>query len=146
MIRKMTPDDIDTVGGIWLEASIRAHHFVPEAFWRSDHETMTTEILPHPRTQGWVHLNEASDEIDGFVTLGGDTIACLFIRPDRQRRGVGSALLDHVKGLYPALELNVYVENVDATRFYEAQGFRVIGESTCKYTGCAELRMAWRDA
>ena len=96
MIRAMHLDDIDTVGAIRLEASIRAHHFVPEAFWRSDHEAMTTEIFPHPRTKGWVHVNEATDEIDGFVTLGGNTVACLFVRPDRQRGGIGSALLDHV--------------------------------------------------
>ena len=36
MIRPMTPDDIETVGEIWLAASIIAHHFVDADFWRSD--------------------------------------------------------------------------------------------------------------
>jgi len=143
MIRRMTSEDIETVGAIWLEASIRAHHFVPETFWRSDYKTMVTEILPDPRNEGWVHVDPASGAVDGFATLRGDTVNCLFVRPDRQRSGVGSALLEHIQERHLSLELKVYAQNVDATRLYEARGFRVNGKSTCPYTGCAELCMAW---
>ena len=141
MIRKMTSDDLDTVGQIWLTASIVAHDFVPADFWRSDLETMTTQILPHPDTEGYVH--EGDGTIDGFISLAGNWVGCLFVTPERQRHGVGSALLEHVKQLHSALALTVYKKNADATRFYEAHGFRITGESTCKHTGCQELRMEW---
>ena len=141
MIRKMTSDDIETVGQIWLTASIKAHDFVPAEFWRSDLKTMTTEILPHPDTEGYVH--EEQGVVDGFISLGGNCVGCLFIIPDRQRNGIGSALLNHVKQLHSDLVLSVYKKNVAATQFYLTQGFETIGESTCKHTGCEELRMRW---
>ena len=137
----MLPADIDEVGRIWLDASIQAHDFVPEEFWRSDLKTMTTDILPDPRTEGYVY---ETDSIEGFATLGGTFVGCLFVRPDRQGLGIGAALLKHVKQLYSELDLTVYQQNVRATRFYQREGFRITGESTCPHTGCAEYKMEWR--
>ena len=91
VIRKMLPGDIQQVGEVWLAASIQAHDFVAEEFWRADLQTMTTEILPHPRTEAYVF--ESAGRIDGFVSLGGSHVGCLFVRPDRQNQGIGAALL-----------------------------------------------------
>jgi putative acetyltransferase len=139
MIRELRLEDVDRVGAIWLEASLQAHHFVSEQFWRADHATMTTEILPN--AQGHVHVTAGT--IDGFITLRDGFIGCLFVEPTSQRRGIGASLLCYVKQLHTVLRLKVYKQNPDATRFYEAHGFRVIGESICPYTGCGELEMEW---
>jgi len=34
MIRLYQPCDINHVLDLWLDASIKAHDFIPEAFWR----------------------------------------------------------------------------------------------------------------
>ena len=141
MIRKMTSEDIEAVGQIWLAASIKAHNFVPADFWRSKLETMTTEILPHPDTEGYVY--EDAGVIDGFVSLCGNSVGGLFVAPERQRSGIGSALLDYIKERHSLLTLNVYRKNVMAARFYETQGFEIVGESTCQHTGCGELQLKW---
>jgi len=138
----MISHDIEAVGQIWLTASIKAHDFVPAEFWSSELKVMTTEILPHPDTVGYVHEEEGL--IDAFISLGGNWIGCLFVIPERQRSGIGSALLDHVKQLHSDLETTVYKKNVSATQFYSAQGFSVVGESTCEHTGCEEFRMQWQ--
>ena len=141
MIRKMQLQDIEEVGQIWLEASIQAHDFVPADFWRSDLVNMTTDILPHPVTEGYVF--ETEERIEGFITLGKDCVGCLFVRPEMQGQGIGAALLRYVKQRRSELELTVYQQNVRATRFYEREGFSVTGEGTCPYTGCAEHKMRW---
>ena len=69
MIREMQPDDIEEVGQVWLAASIQAHDFVAEEFWRSELTTMTSEILPHPRTEAYVF--ETEGQIEGFVEKYG---------------------------------------------------------------------------
>jgi len=143
-IREMRPGDIEQVGEIWLTASIEAHDFVPEAFWRGDLENMTTEILPSPKTRGFVF--ESDGRLDGFVAMGGSHVGALFVRPDEQGRGVGAALLDHVKQLHAELDLTAYQQNVRATRFYEREGFTIAGERTCPHTGCAEYVMRWSRA
>lgn len=138
-IRKMTAQDIERVGEIWLEASLLAHAFISADFWRSDLQTMTKELLP--QAEGYVHVS--GERIDGFISLEGDFIHCLFVEPQRQHQGVGGALLAHVKREHTTLRLKVYQQNRDATAFYESQGFTISGESTCPYTGCAEFEMEW---
>ena len=141
MIRKMQPDDIEEVGQVWLVASLQAHDFVAEEFWRSELPTMTAEILPHPDTESYVH--ETGKQIEGFVSMARTHVGCLFVLPDKQGRGIGAALLRHVKELHAELDLTVYKKNPDAIRFYEREGFRITGEGICQYTGCEEFRMEW---
>ena len=141
MIRPMVHGDIETVGEIWLAASIQAHDFVPESFWRSDLNTMTTVILPHPKTTGFVYVDH--DTIDGFISMGGNRVGCLFVKPERQGKGIGSALLNIVKQQHNTILLAVYQQNLRARRFYKMHGFYVTGESTCKETGCPEFQLEW---
>ena len=141
MIRPMMPDDIEAVGLVWLTSSLVAHDFVPEEFWRADLKAMVTELLPYPNTKGYVH--EEAGSIDGFISLGGDEVGCLFVMPDRQGRGIGSALLDHVKQQHAKLSLHVYEKNALARHFYESREFRITGESVCEFTGCDEYSMKW---
>ena len=63
MIRRMTDEDVDDVGQVWLAASRIAHDFVSAEFWHADHKVMTSELLPD--SHGYVH--ETEGEIDGFV-------------------------------------------------------------------------------
>lgn len=139
MIRKMTCQDLERVGEIWLAASLAAHDFVPAEFWRANLSTMTQELLP--RSESYVSL--AEQNLDGFITVDGDVLHCLFVEPGRQHCGVGSALLSHVKRSRHKLCLKVYQENTGARAFYEAHGFAISGEATCPYTGCAEFEMKW---
>lgn len=67
------------------------------------------------------------DRVCGFLSaLPGDTIGALFVAPDCQRQGIGSALLGHVQKTADALTLCVYVENSAARIFYEKQGFEIL--------------------
>ncbi len=137
----MLPADIETVGEIWLTASIQAHDFVPEEFWRSELIAKTTEILPHPDTEGFVF--EQSGTIDGFITLCGTHVGCLFVRPGKQGNGIGASLLRHAKHDHAELDLTVYKQNRRATSFYKREGFLFAGESLCQFTGCEEYAMRW---
>ena len=140
MIRHMTNDDIQRVGEIWLEASIKAHLFVCAEFWRSKLAEMTEKYLPG--ADGYVYTAEQG--IHGFAVWQGNFIHCLFVEPTKQSGGIGTALLQRMKADHEALELKVYQENVKAIRFYETHGFVVTDSGVCEHTGCAELTMAWK--
>jgi putative acetyltransferase len=141
MIRRMTPQDIDRVGEVWLEASIVAHDFVSADFWRTDYKTMTQELLP--TADGYVHVTD--NQLNGFITWKGDFVHCLFVQPESQRRGFGTSLLSRLQREHETLRLKVYQQNPGARAFYESLGFSVTGKSTCPYTGCAEFEMQWRE-
>lgn len=111
--------DVMRVGDIWLEASIRAHHFVPEEFWRADHRVMTTEILP----QATGHVHVTGGVIDDFITLGPEDVHCLFVHVMRQSRGIGSSLLTHAKGTRNRIRLAVYTQNEPAPSVLRIERF-----------------------
>ena len=63
----------------------------------------------------------------GFIALRGSYVDRLYVHPDRQRRGVGEALLRRALALSPqGLELHTHVKNVKARAFYEKHGFRAV--------------------
>ncbi|MGD7651657.1 MAG: GNAT family N-acetyltransferase, partial [Verrucomicrobiales bacterium] len=139
MIRAMTASDAGPAADLWLEASVRAHDFVADAFWRSNHPAMAGQLLP--QSEGLVHLTDG--RLDGFICWKDDFVLGLFVHPGSQRRGIGSALLEHLKQDRSRLSLHVYQQNPAALAFYESRGFVTSGRSTCPHTGCAEIVMEW---
>lgn len=138
MIRRLTDEDMDAVLDIWLSASIQAHDFVPPSFWESQVETMRTVYLP--ASEAYVHCVEIVPI--GFYALSGNRLAALFVAPEHQGRGIGTALLAHAKTQRPVLTLSVYKENAAGCRFYLAQGFSVVREQTDAHTGHLEYIMS----
>ncbi|MFC6786829.1 GNAT family N-acetyltransferase [Halobaculum halobium] len=66
-------------------------------------------------------------------------LRALYVAPDAQGAGVGSALLDGVVDRVPdafdRLALETFTENRDAREFYEARGFERIGTSAFEADG-----------
>jgi ribosomal protein S18 acetylase RimI-like enzyme len=56
-----------------------------------------------------------------------EVLESLYVEPEAQNRGVGTALLDKAKDLRPdGLYLWVFQRNEGARRFYERHGFRLV--------------------
>lgn len=137
MIRKGTPDDLEAVLTIWLEASLHAHDFIEPAFWQSKLEDMRNHYLPSADV--WVF--EENDVILGFFALQAHVLAALFVSPSQHGRGIGSRLLEKAKSLADGLELSVYQRNNHAVAFYQRHGFRQIDLRTDARAGHVELVM-----
>jgi ribosomal protein S18 acetylase RimI-like enzyme len=76
------------------------------------------------RDEVWV----AEDgEVVGFIGLNDDELSHIYVDPDLQSRGIGSALLDQAKSLRPErIQLWVFQKNDGARRFYERHGFELV--------------------
>lgn len=138
MIRDYCEADIDQVLAIWLSASIQAHAFVPSAFWASQVEAMRDIYLPVAET--WVFEEEG--RVIGFYCLVEATLAAIFVSPDRQGRGIGSALIEDAKQRRDSLTLTVYQANRPSVGFYQKHGFVIHAEQLDANTGQPELVMA----
>lgn len=71
----------------------------------------------------------------------------LWVVPERQGAGIGSALLDHAKALAPAgLALWTFVSNTPARAFYEHRGFLPVGgtDGSGNEEGAPDVRYLWR--
>lgn len=139
MIRLARPDEYADLVDLWLEASLQAHDFIPEAFWHSQRDAMLNHYLP--AAENWVV--EENGQVRGFLSRVEHHLAALFIHPDHQRSGLGRRLLDSAKARHPSLELNVYSANTQAVGFYRSAGFEVVAEALDAATGQQELTLCW---
>lgn len=138
MIREFKIDDLDTIMDIWLKVNIESHDFIPESYWQKNYEAVKG-MLPDAA----IFVYEDGNSIQGFVGLMGSYIAGIFVNGNCQSRGVGRALLDHVKESHSELSLHVYKKNVHAVKFYQRESFVVSKEQVDENTSEPELVMNW---
>ena len=123
MIRPYQEKDFDAVTALWFNAMLVA---IPDLMKRMGHtlegslDYFRNGILAE--NQLWVY------ELDGkpvaFLALKDDFIDRLYVAPEFHRRGIGQALLDHARTLYP-YHLWLFTDQVNAMArsFYEKNGF-----------------------
>lgn len=138
MIRVLEEKDVDTVAKIWLETNIKTHDFIASNYWKEHYEIIKDMFL-----QAEIYVYEIEKEIMGFIGLDKEYIEGIFVLDQYQKRGIGKALLNHVKAKKEHLSLNVYQKNLNAILFYQREGFCVQYEDVDKNTGEKEYRMVW---
>lgn len=138
MIRVLEEKDVDTVAKIWLETNIKTHDFIASNYWKEHYEIIKDMFL-----QAEVYVYEIEKEIMGFIGLDKEYIEGIFVLDQYQKRGIGKALLNHVKARKEHLSLNVYHKNLNAILFYQREGFCVQYEDVDENTGEKEYRMVW---
>jgi GNAT superfamily N-acetyltransferase len=123
LVRSAHATESDAIADVFL-ASFRGLTFLP--ILHSDAEIrawIRDEMIPGHE----VLVAEADGEITGFAALAGDLLGHLYVRPEQQGRGVGTALLDVVKRERPAgFHFWVFQRNEGARRFYERHGCRLV--------------------
>ena len=140
MIRKFETRDLDTVMQIWLHGNLDAHAFIAASFW-TEHFEMVRDMLP--QAELYVHENEGTRQIDGFIGLTENHIEGIFVAKAARSKGVGKALLEYAKSRKPSLTLSVYQKTERALAFYQREQFTVQSEGIDEDTNEAELQMLW---
>lgn len=118
-LRPWRPADLEPCMEIWRAASEIGHPFLTRAELDADADLVRTIYMPSTD----ITVAVIDSEVVGFIALSGDFIGALFVSPAFHRRGIGARLLAHVARLHPGLEVEVYVANTAARRFYAASGF-----------------------
>jgi ribosomal protein S18 acetylase RimI-like enzyme len=126
MIREFNSSDEARTAEIWLKSGLEEYTYLPqfqalneEKAFKVFHKIITLE------NDIWVEENESC--IQGFIALQGSYIDRLYIHPESQRQGVGTALIQFAKERNPAgLELRTHQQNKRACDFYEKLGFKAV--------------------
>jgi len=124
-VRLMEERDLADVIAIWHTARKQVHSAMGIAQEREmtlgDSDRVFREVIA-PRTEIWVA--ERGNAIEGFVALRGSYVDRIYVRPEAQRRGTGSALLHKARERSPTgLELHTHQANQAARDFYEKHAF-----------------------
>ena len=140
MIRQFKKNDLPAVMQIWLDTNIKAHDFIPKEYWENNYE-IVKEILPDAEI--YVHEDDTAGFIDGFIGLTDNYIAGIFVKEDKQSKGIGKQLLNYVKNIKPNISLSVYQKNTKAVLFYKREQFQIVSESVDDITNEKEFIMEW---
>lgn len=140
MIRKLTTQDINTVMDIWRTSTILAHPFIPKQYWEESYDVVKYKYFSNANT----YIYDVDGNIKGFISIMDDGyIGALFVDYRKQRRGIGTILIDYAKQSYDKLYLNVYCDNYKSVRFYKKCGFVVECEQIDENTNAMEYKMVW---
>lgn len=125
-LRRMRPEEQAAACALWTRSKKRAYPWLaieqahtPAEDWAYFSGTLCA------RCELWVAVR--GERLTGLMALEGSHIDQLYVEPDEQGSGVGSALLAHAKALHPdGLSLFTFQRNARARAFYEARGFRAV--------------------
>lgn len=117
MIRAFEPADEDDLIRVWLASTIPGQSFLPEEHWRAMEPEIREQLLPI--AESWVE----EGEIVAFMSLLDNLIGGLFTHPDQQGKGHGRALVEHVRGRFDPVLVEVAEANEKAIGFYRSRGF-----------------------
>ncbi len=121
MIRRATRNDAAAVGNVFVRARDEMT-YLPRIV--DEHRPLLGGLFVD-RDEIWVA--ERDGAVVAFAGVNGDVLTHLYVDPVDQNHGLGTALLDHAKGLRPErLELWVFQKNAGARRFYERHGFSLV--------------------
>ena len=115
-------EDADAVADVFIP-SFGGLTFLPVLHSDEEHRAFAGRLVRD--TEVWVA--EESARIVGFASLSEARLEHLYVHPDAQGRGVGSALLAKAKERRPVgFELWVFQQNEGARRFYARHGLRLV--------------------
>ena len=118
-LRRATAADAPALGAVHIQA-MRTLTFLPQLHTVEEAIAwMAGKVLP--THQVWVF--EMEGEVAGYIACTDGWIDQLYVRPDRQGRGVGAALLDRILAFGQPRRLWTFQQNHRARKFYEARGF-----------------------
>ena len=137
MIRIYKETDLEDVMNIWFEAQSIAHPFLTEDFVTMVKTMMKEKFIPNSKT--WIY--EAEGHVLGFIAMMNNEIGGLFVRPNRQTKGIGTQLVKHVFPFHEAIEVEVFNENKIGKPFYLKLGFKTVSEYIHEDTNQKVLRM-----
>ena len=94
---------------------------------------------------GWVRVAHFDGALVGFIARDQADIHALYVLPDMQHQGIGTALLEDAKQSCDVLRLWSYQENMAATRFYASRGFAELErtDGTTNDAGLPDIHFEW---
>jgi len=120
-IRPATEADGLAASAIFDAARTESLGFLPVLHTRDEDDAFFTTVMAGP--DAWVAVDD-DDRPTGFIAWTDGFVDHLYVHPDAQGTGIGTALLQLMQETHPeGLRLYVFQRNDRARRFYERRGF-----------------------
>lgn len=140
MIREYRKTDVDEILEVWFQASRMAHPFLDADFMCMEKRNIRDVYIPNTST--WVYEKEGI--VLGFISMMGNEVGAIFVRPDYHGMGIGRQLMDFVSDFHEEMEVEVFERNSVGRAFYDKYGFELVEELIHKETNNRLLRLRYK--
>jgi GNAT superfamily N-acetyltransferase len=128
MIRKLCPDDFDTILWVILDAAQAYQGVIPDDRWKEPYmsaEELREELDTGVQFYGWCEENSLLGVMGIQPVKDTTLIRHSYVLHDYQRRGIGGLLLKHLLSLAktPDILVGTWEDAAGAIHFYEQHGF-----------------------
>jgi len=94
-----------------------------------------------------VVLERSTSKVVGFMASTSDTISQLYLHVDHQNQGIGSMLMNLAKSQSSGrLHLFTFKSNMNAQRFYNHHGFRIVKFGFENELGLEDIEYEWTES
>lgn len=141
MIRPATVQDAPAIAAINRAARTTAMPWLPVLHSLEGDTKFFTRVVAEQRFV----VAEADGAIVGFCGVDGNWIEQLYIHPDHQGQGLGSAFIAWAKHGAQDLQLWAFEQNHAARAFYTKHGFVEVErtDGSTNEERCPDVRMTW---
>jgi GNAT superfamily N-acetyltransferase len=135
--------DAGAVGSI-LSASNELMPWLPRVHSAAEEIKYAGEMID----AGWVKVASINGRIVGFIARHETEVYALYVLPEAQDKGVGTALLEDAKTSCEKLGLWSYEANGVASHFYGLRGFVEVErtDGSGNEAGLPDIRFEWTKA
>lgn len=146
-VRPWAPEDTDELVRMWRASFERALGLRDPHPIEEQRAYLETQVLPGNRVLVVIEgsADRGAARVVAFVAASDAKVAQLYVAADRQRRGIGGALLDWAKSRSAGtLRVFTFERNAGARAFYERHGFRVVGRGFEPTWQLPDVEYEWR--
>ena len=131
-IERMKPSQTYEVMDLWLRTTIHSNSFVEENFWETHYDFVKEKYINGK--ENFVYIIDG--KIVAFTGVTEDNrITGLFVDPEYQNKGIGTALINFLKSEYNMLHIPIYARNRKALAFATRTGFIIDGALRHEHKG-----------
>jgi GNAT superfamily N-acetyltransferase len=144
LIRQASPEHAAAIASIFCESRAEAMPWLPVLHTVEEVEDWYRDKLAG---EAWVY--EVDGRVVGFALVRENELDALYVAPEAQRGGVGTALFRHAQEARPqGFGWWVFRDNTRARRFYESLGGRCLYETdgVDNEEQTPDARYEWRPA
>ena len=137
-IRPCRPEDLPGMLALFHDAvhTACAADYTPKQLSAWAPETPDTDAWAEKLRREMALVAEEDGALLGFGSLDGTLLDLLYVRPDCQRQGVGSALCLFLERACPGGRITVHASRT-ARPFFESRGYRLLRSQTVVRRGVA---------
>ena len=140
-IRRMDKSESFEILELWMRSMTHGNDFIESDFWQKHYDKAKEMYLNEK--DNFVYIKD--EKIVGFICIDSEnSVGGVFVDPDYENQGIGTALMNFIKNSYTLLHLSIFMKNRRTLAFANYHDFVIDGAEKDSISGEIQYTMIWQ--